>query len=107
MGIGTGATTPHTVPLAFLVCIEWGRTVEAASEAEVMDGLDFFVAGVGSVCTGAATAPARPSSPWHLRTATTLQFLSFGDRLCRLGGQLLASTSLEQREKLEERGARG
>jgi hypothetical protein len=24
MGIGTGAAAPHTIPLAFLVCMEWG-----------------------------------------------------------------------------------
>lgn len=54
LGIGTGAAAPRTVPPAFLVCMEWGLAVEAASEARVMDGLDFFVAGVGSVCTGAA-----------------------------------------------------
>jgi hypothetical protein len=35
--------------------MEWGRAVDAATEARVIDGLDFFVAGVGSVCSGAAT----------------------------------------------------
>ncbi|XP_037459054.1 protein ROLLING AND ERECT LEAF 2-like [Triticum dicoccoides] len=54
LGIGADAATPRTVPPAFLVCMEWGLAVEAASEARVMDGLDFFVAGVGSVCSGAA-----------------------------------------------------
>nr|XP_040252323.1 protein ROLLING AND ERECT LEAF 2 [Aegilops tauschii subsp. strangulata] len=54
LGIGAGAAAPRTVPPAFLVCMEWGLVVEAASEARVMDGLDFFVAGVGSVCSGAA-----------------------------------------------------
>ncbi|VAI85935.1 unnamed protein product [Triticum turgidum subsp. durum] len=54
LGIGAGAAAPGTVPPAFLVCMEWGLAVEAASEARVMDGLDFFVAGVGSVCSGAA-----------------------------------------------------
>ncbi|KAM0858193.1 hypothetical protein ACQ4PT_047992 [Festuca glaucescens] len=55
LGIGTGAAAPRAMPPAFLVCMEWGLAVDAASEARVMDGLDFFVAGVGSVCTGAAT----------------------------------------------------
>uniref|UniRef100_A0ACD6AI02 Uncharacterized protein n=1 Tax=Avena sativa TaxID=4498 RepID=A0ACD6AI02_AVESA len=55
LGIGTGAAAPRAVPPAFVACMEWGRAVDAASEAQVMDGLDFFVAGVGSVCTGAAT----------------------------------------------------
>ncbi|KAM0834822.1 hypothetical protein ACQ4PT_063337 [Festuca glaucescens] len=55
LGIGTGAAAPRAVPPAFLVCMEWGLAVDAASEARVMDGLDFFVAGVGSVCTGATT----------------------------------------------------
>jgi hypothetical protein len=43
------------LPPAFLVCMEWGRAVDVATEARVMDGLDFFVAGVGSVCSGVAT----------------------------------------------------
>uniref|UniRef100_A0ACD5Y8N1 Uncharacterized protein n=2 Tax=Avena sativa TaxID=4498 RepID=A0ACD5Y8N1_AVESA len=55
LGIGTGAAAPRAVLPAFVACMEWGRAVDAASEAQVMDGLDFFVAGVGSVCTGAAT----------------------------------------------------
>ncbi|XP_062192471.1 protein ROLLING AND ERECT LEAF 2-like [Phragmites australis] len=57
LGIGGGAHPAHAaaLPPAFLVCMEWARAVDAASEARVMDGLDFFVAGVGSVCSGAAT----------------------------------------------------
>ncbi|CAO2211520.1 unnamed protein product [Urochloa humidicola] len=58
LGITGGArpTLPAAaLPPAFLVCMEWGRAVDAATEARVMDGLDFFVAGVGSVCSGVAT----------------------------------------------------
>lgn len=55
LGIGTGVAVSRAVPPALLVCMEWGRAVDVASEAQVMDGLDFFIAGVGSVCTGAAT----------------------------------------------------
>uniref|UniRef100_A0A0E0LWY4 PUM-HD domain-containing protein n=1 Tax=Oryza punctata TaxID=4537 RepID=A0A0E0LWY4_ORYPU len=59
LGIGgvSGGALPHaaSLPLAFAVCMEWGHVVDAASEARVMDGLDFFVAGVGSVCSGVAT----------------------------------------------------
>ncbi|KAK8451495.1 hypothetical protein SEVIR_6G220250v4 [Setaria viridis] len=55
----TGGARPTlsaaVLPPAFLVCMEWGRAVDADTEARVMDGLDFFVAGVGSVCSGAAT----------------------------------------------------
>ncbi|KAF8653730.1 hypothetical protein HU200_061842 [Digitaria exilis] len=49
------AAAAAALPPAFLACMEWGRAVDAATEARVMDGLDFFVAGVGSVCAGAAT----------------------------------------------------
>ncbi|CAO2184297.1 unnamed protein product [Urochloa humidicola] len=58
LGITGGArpTLPAAVlPPAFLACMEWGCAVDAATEARVIDGLDFFVAGVGSVCSGAAT----------------------------------------------------
>ncbi|KAF0901442.1 hypothetical protein E2562_000323 [Oryza meyeriana var. granulata] len=58
LGIGGGggaAPAPRALPLAFAVCMEWGHVVDAASEARVIDGLDFFVAGVGSVCSGVAT----------------------------------------------------
>ncbi|XP_040382698.1 protein ROLLING AND ERECT LEAF 2-like [Oryza brachyantha] len=57
IGGGGGGALPHAaaLPLAFAVCMEWGHVVDAASEARVMDGLDFFVAGVGSVCSGVAT----------------------------------------------------
>ncbi|KAL6661123.1 hypothetical protein ACP70R_000507 [Stipagrostis hirtigluma subsp. patula] len=34
--------------------MEQGRAVDEATEACVMDGLDFFVAGIGLVCSGAA-----------------------------------------------------
>ncbi|AQK51342.1 uncharacterized protein [Zea mays] len=55
LGISTAARpSSHALPPAFLACMEWGRAVDAATEARVMDGLDFFVAGVGSVCSGAA-----------------------------------------------------
>jgi hypothetical protein len=59
LGVGAGAratATAHAAapPPAFVVCTEWAQAVDAASEARVMDGLDFFVAGVGSVCSGAA-----------------------------------------------------
>ncbi|KAL6644530.1 hypothetical protein ACP70R_016138 [Stipagrostis hirtigluma subsp. patula] len=55
---GAGArATAHAaaLPPAFLACMEWGRAVDEATEARVMDALDFFVAGIGSVCSGAAT----------------------------------------------------
>ncbi|KAL5222692.1 hypothetical protein ABZP36_027405 [Zizania latifolia] len=58
LGIGGGGAPAHAalpLPLAFLVCMEWAHVVDAVSEARVMDGLDFFVAGVGSVCSGVAT----------------------------------------------------
>jgi hypothetical protein len=58
LGVRGEACPAHAaaaLPPAFLVCMEWGRAVDAATEARVMDGLDFFVAGVGSVCSGAAT----------------------------------------------------
>ncbi|XP_066352332.1 protein ROLLING AND ERECT LEAF 2-like [Miscanthus floridulus] len=55
LGISSAARPSHPLPPAFLVCMEWGRAVDAATEARVIDGLDFFVAGVGSVCSGAAT----------------------------------------------------
>jgi hypothetical protein len=55
LGISRAARPSHPLPPAFLVCMEWGRAVDAATEARVIDGLDFFVAGVGSVCSGAAT----------------------------------------------------
>lgn len=55
----TGGARPTlsaaVLPPAFLVCMEWGHAMDADTEARVMDGLDFFVAGVGSVCSGAAT----------------------------------------------------
>jgi hypothetical protein len=57
LGIGAGGrATVHAaaLPPAFVVCMEWAQAVEAASEARVMDGLDFFMAGIGSVCSGAA-----------------------------------------------------
>ncbi|RCV17996.1 hypothetical protein SETIT_3G265300v2, partial [Setaria italica] len=54
----TGGARPTlsaaVLPPAFLVCMEWGHAMDADTEARVMDGLD-FVAGVGSVCSGAAT----------------------------------------------------
>ncbi|KAL5232046.1 hypothetical protein ABZP36_030822 [Zizania latifolia] len=56
LGIGGGGAPHHAaLPLAFLVCMEWANVVDEVSEARVMDGLDFFVAGVGSVCSGVAT----------------------------------------------------
>lgn len=55
LGIGAAARPSRTVPPAFLACMEWAHAVDAATEARVIDGLDFFVAGVGSVCSGVAT----------------------------------------------------
>ncbi|GJN15707.1 hypothetical protein PR202_gb02644 [Eleusine coracana subsp. coracana] len=54
LGVGAGShAVAHAaaLPAAFVVCMEWAQAVDAASEARVMDGLDFFVAGVGSVCS--------------------------------------------------------
>jgi Protein of unknown function (DUF632) len=34
------------------VCWRWARGIEGVSGAQVMDGLDFFAAGMGSVCVG-------------------------------------------------------
>ncbi|XP_038983775.1 protein ROLLING AND ERECT LEAF 2 [Phoenix dactylifera] len=36
-------------PLAFGACVQWSRVLESVSEAQVVDGLDFFAAGMGSV----------------------------------------------------------
>ncbi|XP_029122152.1 protein ROLLING AND ERECT LEAF 2 [Elaeis guineensis] len=36
-------------PPAFGVCLQWLRVLESVSEAQVLDGLDFFAAGMGSV----------------------------------------------------------
>ncbi|WVZ92152.1 hypothetical protein U9M48_038239 [Paspalum notatum var. saurae] len=55
LGIGAAARPSRTVPPAFLACMEWAHAVDAATEARVIDGLDFFMAGVGSVCSGVAT----------------------------------------------------
>ncbi|KAL6900770.1 hypothetical protein ACP4OV_005446 [Aristida adscensionis] len=54
VGGGGGGARAAALPPAFLACMEWARAAEAESEARVMDGLDFFAAGVGSVCSGAA-----------------------------------------------------
>lgn len=57
LGVGAGSrAVAHAaaLPAAFVVCMEWAQAVDAASEARVIDGLDFFMAGVGSVCSGAA-----------------------------------------------------
>ncbi|KAJ3676844.1 hypothetical protein LUZ60_002568 [Juncus effusus] len=45
----------------FATCSRWARLMESVSGAQVMDGLDFFSAGVGSVC-------ARPSTGSNIGT---------------------------------------
>lgn len=36
-------------PLIFTICIQWSRFLDAIGEAPVLDGMDFFAAGVGSL----------------------------------------------------------
>ncbi|KAJ0985177.1 hypothetical protein J5N97_003533 [Dioscorea zingiberensis] len=44
------ATTP--APPAYGLCVRWSRLLDSLSEAQVIDGLDFFAAGMASVSGG-------------------------------------------------------
>ncbi|WOL08545.1 hypothetical protein Cni_G17298 [Canna indica] len=59
---GGGARSPLSPPRSSAgappvmgVCAQWSRLLESVGEAQVVDGLDFFAAGIGSV-SGMATA---------------------------------------------------
>ncbi|RWW14076.1 hypothetical protein GW17_00022179 [Ensete ventricosum] len=61
-GGGGGARSPLSpprpsggAPAVLGLCVQWSRLLESVGEAQVVDGLDFFAAGIGSV-SGRASA---------------------------------------------------
>lgn len=51
-------------PPAFGACVQWSRLLESVSEAQVVDGLDFFAAGMRSV-SGAQRRSGEGEEEWE------------------------------------------
>ncbi|KAM0939354.1 hypothetical protein DsansV1_C21g0169731 [Dioscorea sansibarensis] len=47
-------------PPAYGLCVRWSRLLDSLSEAQVIDGLDFFAAGIASVSGGKGEEDAAP-----------------------------------------------
>ncbi|GFP89184.1 hypothetical protein PHJA_001062100 [Phtheirospermum japonicum] len=83
-------------PPIFNVCIQWSRFLDAVSEAPVLDGMDFFAAGVGSLY---ADRRLREDSSRRLSSGGSRRF---GGVMVEAGAQYEEEEEVVTAEKMAE-----